>query len=281
MSLVVVDVAGLVTVQDRGRIGWAHLGVPRAGALDSEAAALANRLVGNTPDDAVLEVTLGRLSFRLGSGRWLAVTGARSVVLLDGLPQAFATAVYAAPGALVEIERPDEGARAYLAIAGGVAVEPVLGSRSTDTLAGLGPAAVTSGAVLPLGTATATPRSYDTPRVRSGGMVRLWPGPRVDWFVDDALGRLCQHPYVVSSDSNRIGVRLNGAALERSRTGELPSEGMVLGAIQVPPDGQPVVLLHDHPVTGGYPVAAVVDQQDLGVLAQARPGDPIRFARAR
>jgi len=281
MSLLVVDSAGLITVQDRGRIGWAHLGVPRAGALDGEAAALANRLVGNTPHDAVLEVTLGRLSFRVGSGRWFAVTGARSVVLLDGVPQAFAAAVYAPQGALVEIDRPDEGARAYLAVAGGIAVQPVLGSRSTDTLAGIGPEAVTTGAVLPLGAAVATPRSYDSPRVRPMEAVRVWPGPRVGWFVDVALERLCQQPYVVTPDSNRIGVRLRGAALERSRSGELPSEGMVLGAIQVPHDGQPVVLLHDHPVTGGYPVLAVVDGRDLGPLAQARPGDLIRFARAR
>jgi biotin-dependent carboxylase-like uncharacterized protein len=281
MSLVVVEAAGLITVQDRGRIGWAHLGVPRAGALDGDAASLANRLVGNTSDDAVLEVTLGRLAFRVGSGRWFAVTGARSVVLLDGLPQAFATAVYAPQGALVEIDRPDEGARAFLAVAGGIAVQPVLGSRSTDTLAGIGPEAVTTGAVLPLGGSAAEPRSYDTPRVRSSGAVRVWPGPRVDWFVGDALERLCQQPYVVSPDSNRIGVRLRGVALERSRTGELASEGMVLGAIQVPPDGQPVALMHDHPVTGGYPVLAVIDERDLGLLAQARPGDEVRFARAR
>jgi len=209
------------------------------------------------------------------------VTGARSVVRIDGAAQPFATAVYAGPGATVAIERPDQGARSYLAVGGGIDVEPVLGSRSTDTLAGVGPPVVVVGARLPIGSTTGDPQPHETPRPRRSGPVRVWPGPRADWFADGELVLLCAGPFTVSADSNRIGVRLRGTPIVRVRHDELRSEGIVLGSIQVPPDGQPVVLLHDHPVTGGYPVLAVVDARDLGTLAQAAPGDEVRLARAR
>jgi biotin-dependent carboxylase-like uncharacterized protein len=281
VTLHVLEASGLVTVQDRGRIGWAHLGVPRAGALDPEAAALANRVVGNPPEAAVLELTMARIAFRLESARWLAVTGAPCGLTIGGVARASGPAEYAPPGSTVVVEQPTAGVRSYLAIAGGIDVPPVLGSRSTDTLAWVGPPPVASGVVLPLGTAVGDPQPLDTPRPPAPGPVRVWPGPRLDWFAGDGLQRLCGAVYTVSGDSNRIGVRLAGPVLERTRAGELPSEGIVLGSIQVPPDGQPVVLMHDHPVTGGYPVIGVVDAADLGLLAQARPGETVRFTRAR
>ena len=281
MSLEVLGVSGLVTVQDRGRFGWAHLGVPRAGALDAEAAALANRIVGNDPGAAVLEVTLGSLALRMGAGHWLALTGALAGVSVDGTARPFAEAVYAGSGSQVLVDLPVSGARTYLAVAGGVDVVPVLGSRSTDTLAGLGPARVEVGARLPVGEAGGPPQPHDVPRARSSGPVRVWPGPRADWFEPGAPAALCQRAWTVNADSNRIGLRLQGEPLLWVRQDELSSEGVVLGSIQVPPDGQPVVLLHDHPVTGGYPVLAVADGRDLGLLAQARPGDEVRFVRAR
>ncbi|WP_036569097.1 biotin-dependent carboxyltransferase family protein [Nocardioides sp. URHA0032] len=270
MSLEVLEVGPLVTVQDRGRVGLAHLGVPRAGALDAPAAALANRLVGNDPDAAVLEVLLGGLVVRSGAGHWVAVTGAAGRDRAEWLPA----------GGVLRLERPATGLRTYLAVAGGIAVDPVLGSRSTDTLAWVGPPRVEAGALLPVGPTRAEPRPLDTPRAPKPGPLRIVPGPRDDWFADDALDVLCGAAYVVEADSNRVGLRLAGPALRRTREGELASEGIVLGAVQVPPNGMPVVFLADHPPTGGYPVVGVVDADDLWQCAQLRPGELVRFTRA-
>ena len=268
----------LTTVQDRGRPGHAHLGVPRAGALDAPAAALANRLVGNRVGDAVLEVTLGGLVVRAGSGRWVAVTGAPVPVTVDGEARSHGAPVWVPAGATLALGTPAAGVRSCLAVGGGVAVEPVLGSRSTDTLAWVGPPRVTDGTVLPVGEPTGDPRSLDTPRPPRPGRLRLHAGPRADWFAPRALERLAGATSTVRTGSNRIGLRLDGPALDRIRDGALASEGMVLGAVQVPPDGQPVVFLADHPPTGGYPVVAVVDEADLWQCAQLRPGDEVGFS---
>jgi biotin-dependent carboxylase-like uncharacterized protein len=270
VSLHVVDAGVLTTVQDRGRVGLAHLGVPRAGALDAPAAALANRIVGNGPDAAMLEVLLGGLVLRADAGCWVAVTGAG---------RAHPAAEWLAAGATLRVERPSTGLRSYVAVAGGIDVPLVLGSRSTDTLAWVGPPRVKAGAVLPVGVAPAEPRPVDAPRPPGRGPLRITPGPRADWFDDDALDRLCATTYVVEADSNRVGLRLDGPPLPRRREGELASEGMVLGAVQVPPSGKPVVFLADHPPTGGYPVIGVVDAADLWQCAQLRPGEQVRFTR--
>jgi len=271
-SLHVLATGPLVTIQDRGRLGLAHLGVARAGALDTPAAALANRLVGNDGDAAVLEVVLGGLEVRVDAGCWIAVTGA-------GHPHA--SAEWLPAGVTFRVDAPSTGVCGYVAVAGGIAVPPVLGSRSTDTLAWVGPPRVEPGAVLPVGRAGGRPRPLDTPRPPRRGPLRVRVGPRADWFAGDALGRLCAAPYVVAADSNRIGLRLDGPPIPRKRDGELPSEGMVLGAVQVPPDGVPIVFLADHPPTGGYPVLAVVDEDDLWQCAQLRPGEEVRFSRVR
>lgn len=267
--ITVVETGPLVTVQDRGRLGLAHLGVPRAGALDAPAAALANRLVGNDPDAAVLEVLLGGLVLRTDTGCWVAVTGA----------SALGRAEWLAAGAELRVDRPASGLRSYVAVAGGFAVEPVLGSRSTDTLAWVGPPRVEAGTVLPVGPAVAEPRPLDTPRPPRPGELRVVPGPRDDWFAEDAVDLLCATAWAVDAHSNRVGLRLDGPALRRTREGELASEGMVLGAVQVPPSGRPVVLLADHPPTGGYPVIGVVEADDLWQCAQLRPGETVRFRR--
>lgn len=279
MTLHVVGTGPLVTVQDRGRVGLAHLGVPRAGALDAPAAALANRLVGNDPEAAVLEVLLGGLTARTDAGCWVAVTGAPSPLWVAGEARAHACAEWVPAGATMTLGRPATGVRSYVAVAGGITVDPVLGSRSTDTLAWVGPSRVEVGAVLPVGPSYGEPQPLDTPRSRRPGPLRVTPGPRADWFADDALDVLCGSPYVVEPDSNRVGLRLDGPPLERRGTGELASEGMVLGAVQVPPSGRPVVFLADHPTTGGYPVIGVVDPDDLWQCAQLRPGETVRFSR--
>lgn len=278
MTITVLDAGLLTTVQDRGRHGYAHVGVPRAGALDAPAAALAGRLVGNPPDAALLETTMTGLSFRADRALTLAVTGARCAVRVDGRAAPFAEPVSVPAGAEVVVGPARQGVRSYVAVSGGLAVPAVLGSRSTDTLAGIGPPPVRAGDVLPLGAVLGPPAPLDVavadPPTRP---LRLWRGPRADWVTPRAWEVLTGSAYVVSPDSDRIGMRVHGPRLERVDRGELASEGMVLGAVQVPPSGLPVVFLHDHPVTGGYPVVAVVDPRDLPQCAQARPGDPVRF----
>lgn len=280
-TLTVHEAGPLTTVQDRGRVGWAHLGVPRAGALDDVAAALARRLLSDDPDAALLEVTLGHFRATLAGGHWVVVTGAPGPVAVDGRPVAHAEPVWVPDGAELSVGAPASGVRRYVAVAGGIDVAPLLGSRSTDTLAWVGPPRVVDGSVLPLGTPAGRPRPHDTPRPPVSGPLRVVPGPRADWFTGDPFDRLCAAAWTVRSDSNRIGLRLAGPVLERSRHGELASEGMVLGAVQVPPEGTPVVFLADHPPTGGYPVVAVVEAADLWQCAQLRPGEEVRFTRAR
>jgi allophanate hydrolase subunit 2 len=168
-------------------------------------------------------------------------------------------------------------------VRGGVDVPVVLGSRSTDTLSGLGPPRLTTGASLPVGTLAADEPFVDVAPVRppsSAPVLRVLPGPRRDWLAPTAWTALTGQEWTVSADSDRVGLRLDGPVLERVRTDELPSEGLVPGALQVPPDGAPVLFIADHPVTGGYPVLAVVATADLPAAAQLRPGDRLRFRPA-
>ncbi|WP_426244298.1 biotin-dependent carboxyltransferase family protein [Nocardioides sp. LHG3406-4] len=281
MSLRIVDAGALTTIQDRGRFGLAHLGVPRAGALDAPAADLANRLVGNASGAALLETTAAGVSFDTGRAHLLAVTGARCAVRVAGRWVAFAEPVSVPAGALVEVGPAIDGMRSYVAVAGGIDVDPVLGSRSTDTLAWVGPPVLRAGDVLPVGPTNGDLVGVDVdPRRRPPSVLRLHPGPHADWFAADVLARLDGASYEVASESNRVGLRLSGRPIHRTRSGELLSEGMVLGAVQVPPSGQPVVFLNDHPATGGYPVVAVLHEDDLPVCAQARPGDVLTLRPA-
>jgi biotin-dependent carboxylase-like uncharacterized protein len=303
--ITVLKAGPLTTVQDLGRPGFAHLGVPRSGALDQPALRLANRLVGNEPPAAGLETTLMGCRLRFEQAATIAVTGATHTLKIDGDPAGGtgATGPFDVPaGAEVEIGRATAGVRSYLAVAGGIDVEPVLGSRSTDTLSGLGPPRLVDGQTIAIGPALpesdrsgkthglgrpgethglAVPgethglrRSGETRGLgRSGEIVLgVWRGPRDDWVE---VAGLFGDAYGVSPMSNRVACRLAGTALKRTRAGELPPEGLVLGAIQVPPDGQPLIFLADHPTTGGYPVIGVVD--DVTPLAQARPGTSVRF----
>ena len=180
-------------------------------------------------------------------------------------------------GAEVTLRSPDEGLRYYLAVRGGFDVPPVLGSCSLDTLAGIGPR-LSSGDRFGIGPDPNTPLSADLGiRPPLSTLIHMSEGPRRDWFTDEAWSLLTTQGFVVSASSNRVGARLTGPLLERRHNRELPSEGLVEGAIQVPPDGQPIVMLADHPVTGGYPVIAVVARDHLPSVAQARPGTTLRF----
>ena len=279
----VLRAGALTTVQDAGRAGHAHLGVPAAGALDGPALRLANRLVGNAPATAGLEITVTGCRLRVRHTTIIAVTGAPVARLtVDGRSVDAGVPVPVPAGAVVDVGPTRSGVRTYLAVAGGVDVPPVLGSRSTDTLSGLGPPALRDGDVLPVGAphGPAAPVWFTpAPEPLTAVRLRISPGPRDDWFTPAAMGTLTSATYTVSPRSNRIAARLAGPKLDRLRPGELPSEGLVLGAVQVPAGGEPLVFLADHPTTGGYPVIAVVEEADLPPLAQCRPGASVSFER--
>lgn len=278
-------------VQDLGRPGLGDLGVPGAGAADTASARQANRLVGNTPGDAVIETLLGGLQVRAVGALVLALAGSAEAASITG-PHGDRDVPPRAPFALhdgetLTLDAPGPGLRSYLAVRGGLAVAPVLGSRSTDTLSGIGPAPLAAGVSLPIGPAghghvVGNPEPASTGTPTDGALtLRVTSGPRSDWFDDAALEALCDAPWTAGTQSNRIGVRLEAgdgqAPLKRTRSGELASEGTATGSLQVPPSGLPVLFLADHPVTGGYPVIAVVVPEDLPAAAQAAPGTAIRF----
>jgi biotin-dependent carboxylase-like uncharacterized protein len=280
--LTVLAPGPLATVQDIGRTGWAAIGVPRSGAADRASHDLANRLVGNLPEAATVEATAGGLRLRAERTVLVTVTGAPAPLLVDGRPAAMNAPVTLRAGAELALGVPVVGLRSYLAVRGGVAVPAVLGSRSTDRLSGLGPAPLAAGDRLPVGDLAGDEPVVDVAPVRwPQPVLRVLPGPRRDWLTAGAWAELTGASWTVSSDSDRVGVRLTGPRLDWARTGELPSEGLVAGAVQVPPDGAPVLFLADHPVTGGYPVLAVVVSADLPAAAQLRPGDELRLRPAR
>lgn len=298
-SALVVTVPGLqALVQDLGRPGFGDLGVSAAGAADQQSARQANRLVGNEPGTAVVENLLGGLTVLAQGDQLVSVAGATvPLEIRDASGTVRHRPAMCAPFALLDGETlalgaPVSGLRSYLGVRGGFDVPKVLGSRSSDSMSGIGPAPLEAGRILPVGAAAAH-RSVGMPEAstlrldEAPATLRVTLGPRDDWFSADALRSLSSQDWLVTPQSNRIGVRLvpagtdavpaEGAALGRRRTGELPSEGAVAGSLQVPPSGHPVLFLADHPVTGGYPVIAVVVPEDLPLAAQLPPGHSVRF----
>jgi biotin-dependent carboxylase-like uncharacterized protein len=281
VSLLVVRPGARSLLQDLGRPGLGALGVSGSGAFDRSAARQANRLLGNATAAAVVEVLLGGLVLEAGADHAVAVTGAVGPVTVDGRQVTHGRAVPLRSGQRLEVGAVTAGLRAYVGVAGGFAGDDELGSRSTDTLAGLGPAPLSEGDELVVGAADAVPDLEDVPALTTSGGAGLDVvlGPRHDWFTDDAVATLLRTAWTVTSSSDRVGVRLDGPALQRSRAEELPSEPCVRGSIQVAADGRPVVFGPDHPVTGGYPVIAVVVDAHADRLAQVRPGETVRFGR--
>ena len=290
-ALEVLRTGPLVTVQDRGRCGLAHLGVSRAGAADRTASARAGRLVGNAPGAAGLEVLLGGLEVATTAPLVLALSGADCPLTLDGRPVPAETALELRAGQRLALGAARGGLRAYLAVRGGLAVPPVLGSRSRDTLSALGPEPLRVGDLLPVGPPTGPdveerPPLDQVPVAAPAGpdevvVLRALAGPRQDRLDPASAGRLWEQTWHVSPRSDRIGVGLEGPPLGLAAgAAELPSEPLVRGAVQLPPGGLPVAFLADHPVTGGYPVVAVVLDADTDRLGQLRPGQPVRLRRA-
>jgi biotin-dependent carboxylase-like uncharacterized protein len=279
-GLEVVQPGPQALLQDRGRPGLSSIGVGRSGAADVASYELGARLVAHGPGRAALEVTLGGLVARVHGSLTLALTGADADATLDGHPVAHAAPVDVRDGQELRLGMPSAGLRTYVSVRGGFDVAPELGSRSTDTLAGLGPPPVAEGDLLGVGEFEGAFPNVDVapvPRPTTERVVlAVTAGPRTSWFQD--ADRLGERVWTVSERSNRIGQRLQGEALERTpdhADDELPSEGMVRGCVQVPPDGQPVLFGSDHPVTGGYPVIAVVTRADMDRAAQLTPGQEL------
>lgn len=311
-ALEVVRTGPLALIQDAGRPGFASMGVSPSGAADRGSYDLANRLVGNPAGAAALELVLGGLVVRAHGSVLVALAGAPAPGRVNARAVDHGVRVYLRDGDVLELGTPPSGLRTYLCVAGGIDVLAVLGSRSTDVLAGLGPPPVAPGDLLPIGLsdglvglAVSAAAFGEDPGIAAAlgeelaSPVGRWtlrpgknadgtpvlpflPGPRADWLAD--IGALMRSEWVVDAASDRIGVRLDGPLLDRApgwQGVELPSEGLVRGAVQLPPDGRPVVFGADHPVTGGYPVIAVLTDAAGDVLAQARPGTAVRFVRQR
>jgi biotin-dependent carboxylase-like uncharacterized protein len=268
----------LTTVQDLGRVGLRHYGVPVGGAFDRAAHRRANQLVGNRASAAALEITLGPFTAEALIDLVVAVTGTDASLRVGGRPAESHRAVRVGAGSRIELSVPGRGLRTSLAVRGGFAVEAVLGSRATDIRSGLGPPPVAAGDRLCVGDDTAGPPSEEADRPAAWGdaaALRVLPGPRIDRLPRGlaALGRVA---WRVATASDRTGIRFEGEPLEIDRSG-LPSEGMPPGAVQVPPSGLPILLGPDAGTTGGYPVVAVVAEADQDRAAQLRPGDTVTF----
>ena len=284
-SLEVLTTGPLALTEDLGRPGLAHLGVTRSGAADRRSHTLANRLVANPDDRATVEVTFGGFSARVRGGDvTIAVTGADAAPSVDGLRFGTNSIHHAHDGQVISLATPHTGLRSYLGIRGGIDVEPVLGSRSHDVMSAIGPQPLKPGDVLSIGEHPADFPELDQAPVATitGDLLDLVvvPGPRDDWFTDP--DSLVHTDWVASDLSDRVGMRLIGHPLQhRWPDRQLPSEGATRGAIQVPPNGLPVIFGPDHPVTGGYPVLGVVVDGDVDRLAQVRPGRHLRMHWSR
>lgn len=282
----VEDPGDLATVQDAGRLGVAHLGVPTAGPADAPSHALANRLVGNADEAAAVEIVGRGATFRLRRPCYAAVVGPGPTVGVDGSPVPAGRVLALAAGQRLSIGRPTSGLRSYVAFAGGVELPAVMGSRATDTLCRVGPGQLRAGQQLAVGDAPGVLGGYlaggvPGPVAMGDGdgheVLRVVVGPHVGWLERPA--ELFDRVFTLSPASDRVGVRLvplDGRPVAR-RTGDMDSDGMVTGAVQVPPDGCPVVLGPDHATLGGYPVVAVVVTADRGRLFECRPGQTVRL----
>jgi biotin-dependent carboxylase-like uncharacterized protein len=270
----------LATVQDLGRPGYGTWGIGPGGAADRASFTLANRLVGNPDGAAAIEITLGGFAAEVTRWTLAAVTGARSAVTVDGRSAGMNGPFTVPPQATVAVGPPVLGVRGYLAVRGGIDTPLVLGSRATDLGAGIGPGALRAGTELPIGDATGVYPVVDLAPVAGWSdpvTVTGTVGPRADWFTPAARHALTTTEYRVLPASDRVAIRLGGAALTRRVPGELPSEPARRGAIEVPPDGQPILFLVDHPTTSGYPVIAVADPDGADLAAQLRPGQRLRL----
>lgn len=291
MKLLEVQAPGLLTtVQDLGREGYGPLGVSPSGAADPVALRIGNRLVGNAEGAAALEMTLMGGTFVFPDGGVIALAGSDFGAKLDDEPIAPWISLQVAAGQTLKVGATKNGARCYLCVQGGIDVKMVLGSASTHLLSGLGGfggRALRKGDVLQIANIkqafrTFRKRSVATralEKLKSRKALRVTDGPQLDWFPEAARVNFFNGTYRVAEESNRMGLRLEGPAIERATTGEMISEGVSLGAVQIPQGGAPIILFVEQQTTGGYPKIANVISADLPSLGQLRPRDEIRFER--
>jgi antagonist of KipI len=288
MSVRVIKPGMLTTVQDRGRWGYQSRGVPVAGPMDPVSHRVANALVGNDPGAATLEITLLGPELEFTGERTAASAGAEFELTVDGRAVPSHAAFVVPAGARLHFGRRRTGARAYLAVAGGIAVPPVLGSRATHVISGMGGLdgrPLRAGDRLPLGAATARAASLAAVRAplfplpQGQARLRILPGPQDDRFVPGALDALCAQPYTVAGNSDRMGFRLQGPTLVHQGGADIISDATPLGTLQVPASGQPILLMADRQTTGGYPKIATVIAADLPLAGQLAPADAVTFAR--
>ena len=282
----VVDPGILTTVQDTGRWGYQSYGVSVSGVMDSVAHRRANGLVGNHESAASLEVTLRGPTLRFLSEVRLAVSGAVFLLFLDEVAVSLDTVIHAKPGQELRFGARSSGARAYVAVAGGIDVIPVLGSRSTHLPSGCGGVsgrAVKRGDMLAIGNSSDAVRRLNPmnkwlrPTYAGGCEVRVLPSVHKHWFDAKAIKDLQNLPFSICVDSDRMGYRLEGATITWNRTEELLSQPLVMGAVQIPPKGKPIIAMADRQTVGGYPRIANVINADLPLLGQLAPGDWVSF----
>lgn len=279
----------LVLLQDEGRPGLGAIGVGPSGAADLASHALANRLVANPGDAATLEATLGGLVLRFSGAAAVALAGAALPATVDGTPVGMHAPVAVPDGGVLRLGVPARGLRTYVAVRGGLLARAVLGSRSWDVLAGIGPRPLRAGDALGVGPTPpgwpllgVVPVRHPAGELRPGERavaLQVLPGPRPERFLPGAWHAL-RALRTVTADSNRVALRLDGQAVP-TRAGDTPPEGLVRGSVQVPPDGRPVLFLADRPVTGGYPVIGVLRDADVDRAAQLRPGDQVVLRAVR
>ena len=274
----------LTTVQDLGRVGYQSVGVPVAGPMDWYSHRLANRLVSNDERAAAIEVTLIGPDLVAEGDAMCAVTGAAFDVTAGGTPVPINRPFTVQRGDRIAFGARRQGARATLAVRGGIDVPPVLGSRSTNLVAHMGPFGgrrLQAGDLLPVGTAGSTLRFCGASPLafpEGGATLRVIEGPHRSRFTDAAWRRLCGESFRISTDSNRMGYRLEGPPLAHVRGADILSEATVIGSLQVPSSGQPILLMADRQTTGGYTIIATVITADLALAGQLAPGDAVRFA---
>ena len=287
MTKIEVKTPGLLTtVQDLGRPGFGAIGVSPSGAADALLLRLGNLLVGNPAGAAGLEMTLLGGTFLFPDGGIAALTGSEFAATLDGAPIGRWTSFEINAGQTLRLGPTKDGARSYLCVRGGIAVKPFLGSASTHLLSGLGGLdgrPLKKGDVLPIGTIPAHPVGRRTiasgvlAQLAPSKILRVTPGPQSDWFPESTHRLLYEASYRVAEESNRMGLRLEGAPLQPISHRQMISEGVPLGAVQVPASGQPIILFVEQQTTGGYPKIANVISADLHSVGQLRPRDEIRF----
>ena len=282
-TLSVLSAGLLTTVQDLGREGFGALGVSASGAADALSLRIGNRMLGNPEGTAGLEMTLLGGSFQFSGNTWVAISGSDFGAAVEGQPAAPYTVFQIYSGQKVQFGATKTGARAYICVRGGIDVPKVLGSRSTHLLSGLGGfegRALRKGDVLPIGDDS---RCGTGNTMRWGDFsvkpwkIRVTKGPQWESFSSSARTNFLEQPFVVTEEANRMGIRLKGMQHELASTGEMITEGVSLGAIQVTPGGQPIILFVEQQTTGGYPKIANVIAADLSRLGQLRPRDEVRF----